>query len=81
MFTGDGVPGAPWKTRVQLLSPNKDETQETREGGIPPSLKMRARVELSRLSNPAFMSKNRDETFRHGLCGVLTSLKRVRITS
>jgi len=29
-LTGAGVPGAPWKTRVQLRSPKKDKTQETR---------------------------------------------------
>jgi len=78
---GAGVPGTPWKTRVQLRSPRKDETQETTYLGIPPSLRMGTRIELSTLLNPALMSKNKDETLRRGLCRVFTSLKRVRTVS
>lgn len=67
--------------RVQLLSHRKDKTMETREGGIPPSLRMRARMVLSTLSNPVLISKNREKTFSRGLCRVFTLLKRVRHAS
>jgi len=80
-FTGAGVPLAPWKTRVQLLSRRKDENQGTREGGVPLSLRMWARVVMSTLSNPALKSKNRDETLCCSVCRVLMSLKRVRDSS
>jgi len=36
---------------------------------------------LSTLSNPAFISTNREETLRRGLCRVLMSLVRVRHAS
>jgi len=38
-------------------------------------------VLLSTLSNPAFISRNREETFTRGLCRVLMSLVRVRHAS
>jgi len=66
---------------VQLRSPRKDETPEIRLGGIPPSLRVQARIGLSTLSNPAFMSKNREDTLSLGLCRVFTSLKRVMTAS
>ena len=80
-LTGAGVAGAPWKTKVQLRSPRNGETYETRYGGIPPSLRIRASVVLSRFSNPALMSRNKDEIFRCDLCRVLMSLERVRLAS
>jgi len=75
------VPGALWKTSVQLRSRKNDATQETRYRGIAPSLRMRARVGLSTLSKPALMSRNREDTFRRGLCRVFTSFMRVRQVS
>jgi len=45
---------------------------------MPPSLRMRASVGFLTLLMPGLMSKNRENTFRGGLCRVFTSFMRVR---
>ena len=73
--------GEPWKTRVQVLSERKEDTQSTMYDGIWEAKSLALRVEALTLSKPALMSRNRVETSSLGLWRVLTSCMRVRQAS
>ena len=71
----------PWKTRVQVLSERKEDTQSTIYEGTWEVKSLALRVEALTLSKPALMSKNRVETSSLGLWRVVTSCIRVRQAS
>jgi len=73
--------GEPWKTRVQVLSERKEDTQSTMYDGMWEAKSLALRVEALTLSKPALMSRNRVETFNLGLWRVFTSCTRVRQAS
>jgi len=79
--TGEEMLGDPWKTRVQVLSERKEDTQSTMYEGTPEAKSLALRVEALTLSKPALMSRNRVETSSLGLWRVFTSCMRVRQAS
>jgi len=73
--------GEPWKTRVQVLSERKEDTQSTMYEGTLEASSLALRVEALTLSKPALMSKKRVETSSLGLWSVLISCVSVRQAS
>ena len=73
--------GEPWKTRVQVLTERKEDTQSTIYEGTWQAESLALRVEALTLSKPALMSRNRVETSSLGLLRVFTSCMRVRQAS
>ena len=76
--TGEQMLGDPWKSRVQVLSDKKEETQSTIKGGIRAARSLALRVEALTLSKPALMSRKRVETLSLGLWRVLMAGVRAR---
>ena len=79
--TGEERLGEPWKTRVQVLSERKDDTQSTTYEGTRAARSLARRVVALTLSNPALMSKKRVETSSLGLWRVLISCVSARQAS
>jgi len=69
--TGEERLGEPWKTRVQVRSERKEDTQSTMYEGTWAARSLARRVEALTLSNPALMSKKRVETSSLGLWSIL----------
>ena len=61
-----GVLGDPWKTKVQVLSVRKEEIQSSMLNGALSWRSIDLSLTASRLSKPAFVSRNRVETFHRG---------------
>ena len=65
--TGAAMPGAPWKTSVHFLPVRKEETQSTMYEGMFLESRRDRSLDALTLSQPAFMSRKRVDTFRRGL--------------
>jgi len=79
--TGEERLGEPWKTRVQVLSERKEDTQSTMYEGTWEASSLARRVEALPLSKPALMSRKRVETSSLGLWSVLISCVSARQAS
>jgi len=79
--TGEDRLGEPWKTRVQVLSERKEDTQSTMYAGTWAASNLARRVEALTLSKPALMSRKRVETSSLGLWSVLISCVSARQAS
>jgi len=76
--TGEGRLGEPWKTRMQVLSDRKEDTQSTMYEGTWEARSLALTVAGLTLSKPALMSRKRVETFSLGLWRVIISFVRAR---
>jgi len=79
--TGEERLGEPWKTRVQVLSDRKEDTQSTIYKGTWEARSLGQRVEALTLSKPALMSRKRIETLSLDLSRVVISCMRERQAS
>ena len=79
--TGEEMFGEPWKTKVQVLSERKEDTQSTMYEGTWEARSLARRVEALTLSKPAWISRKRVETSSLGLWSVLISCVSARQAS